>query len=66
MGSSPWIIRKMCGFSLNGLLVRCFVPGLNSFPPPRSGVRPGRDLVQDGTRIDKGCDIVILNVVLIS
>ena len=43
-----------------------FVPGLNSFPPPRSGVRPGRDLVQDGTRIDKGCDIVILNVVLIS
>ena len=36
------------------------------FRRPRSGVRPGRDLVQDGTRIDKGCDIVILNVVLIS
>ena len=26
----------------------------------------GRDLVQDGTHIDKGCDIVILDVVLIS
>ena len=36
----------MCGFSLNGLLVRCFVPGLNSFPssPPRL---PGRG--RDGT-----------------
>lgn len=34
------------------------------FRRPAPACRPGRDLVQDGTRIDKGCDIVILDVVL--
>ncbi|MBR2610008.1 MAG: hypothetical protein IKC62_02990 [Desulfovibrio sp.] len=34
------------------------------FRRPAPACRPGRYLVQDGTRIDKGCDIVILDVVL--